>query len=237
MKVAGLWRYPIKSLAGEPLEAAEATLDGFAGDRVVHVRGPRGLLTGRVRHSLLTLPAATGEDGIPRVAGARWDSAEAAEKIARVAGGGAGLVAYSGPERFDVANLLVATDGSVEAFGEDIRRLRPNLLFEGVPAGAESSWPGRAIAVGEVMIGVHSLRDRCVVTSIDPDSGERDPEVFTRIRREFGGQLCLNAWIIRPGIIKVGDEATIVDTTAVPDRLGGWVVGAPYSVEGSGQGS
>jgi MOSC domain-containing protein len=228
MHVAGLWRYPVKSLAGEPLEIADVTLDGIAGDRVVHVRGPRGLLTARVRHGLVTVPASTGEDGAPLVSGHRWDSLQARVAIQEHAGHDANLVAYAGHERFDVANLLVAADGSVEAFGNDIRRLRPNVLLDDVPAGAEASWPGRAIAIGEALIGIHSLRDRCVVTSIDPDTGRRDADVFRRIRREFGGQLCLNAWVIRPGTIRLGDPASVVDTAAVPDHLGGWVVGAPY---------
>ena len=42
-RVGGLWRYPVKSLAGEPLEIADVTLEGIAGDRDVHVHGPRGL--------------------------------------------------------------------------------------------------------------------------------------------------------------------------------------------------
>ena len=81
MYVKGLWRYPVKSLGGEPLETAELTSDGVRGDRLVHVRGDRGPLTGRSRHQLLTLPAATGEDGVPRIAGHRWDSSAAAELL------------------------------------------------------------------------------------------------------------------------------------------------------------
>jgi uncharacterized protein YcbX len=80
------------------------------------------------------------------------------------------------------------------------------------------------------VIGVHSLRDRCVVTSIDPDTGERDPGVLRGIRREFGGQLCLNSWVVRPGTVRLGDEVTLVDTDATPAHLGGWVVGAPYTL-------
>ena len=37
MYVAGLWRYPVKSLAGEALTTANLTDDGISGDRVVHV--------------------------------------------------------------------------------------------------------------------------------------------------------------------------------------------------------
>jgi uncharacterized protein YcbX len=228
MRVAGLWRYPVKSLAGEPLHEAELTLDGVAGDRAVHVRNARSFLTGRVRHGLLAIPATTGDDGTPLVAGFRWDSREAAEVIRTRGGADAELAAYSGPERFDVANLLVATDGTVDQFGHDIRRLRPNLLISGVPAGSERSWPGRGVAIGDAVIGIHSLRDRCVVTSIDPDSGNRTPEVFRRIRRDFAGQLGLNAWVIRGGTVRLHDPVVLADIAARPNHLGGWVVGAPY---------
>src|SRR5436190_2305676 len=142
MHVAGLWRYPVKSLRAEPLEEAELTLDGVAGDRRVHVRGEYQPLTGRSRHGLLTIPARTGPDGEPLVDGHRWDSPEARAVVRAHAGPDARFERYDGPERFDIANLLVATDGEVASLGVDIRRLRPNLLIGGVQAGAERTWPG-----------------------------------------------------------------------------------------------
>lgn len=233
MQVAGLWRYPVKSLRGEPLAEAELTEDGVRGDRLVHVRGPRGPFTGRTRHGLLTVPAWTGPDGVPQVDGYPWHSPAARRAVRAHAGPDAELVAYHGPERFDVLNLLVATDGAVERFGYDIRRLRPNLLIGGVDPDAETTWPGRALAIGDALIGVHSVRGRCVVTTIDPDTGEHDPQVFRHIRRVFGGELALNCWVIRPGRIRVGAPARLVESAAVPRHLGGWIVGAPYLAEGA----
>ncbi len=138
------------------------------------------------------------------------------------------LTGYRGPERFDVLNLLVATDGAVAEFGSDVRRLRPNLLIGGVPANTEHHWPGHALAIGEAVIGIHSVRQRCIVTSIDPDTGEQDLDVFRRIRQRFGNQLALNAWVIHPGTIHLGDPVTREPTTARPGRGGGWILGAPY---------
>lgn len=60
MHIAGLWRYPAKSLAGEALSTAQLTDGGISGDRIVHVADPHGPLTGRTRHRLLIIPAATG---------------------------------------------------------------------------------------------------------------------------------------------------------------------------------
>src|SRR5688500_16332863 len=120
VRVTGLWRYPVKSLGGESLSAAELTPDGVAGDRLVHVAGPHGPLTGRTRHDLLTIPAGTGPDGVPWVDGHPWDSPAAAERLREAGGPGTRLVAYTGPERFDVLNLLVATDGAVARLGTDV---------------------------------------------------------------------------------------------------------------------
>ncbi len=228
VRVSQLWRYPVKSLQGEPLESARLTSAGIEGDRIVHVAGRRGPLTGRTRTGLLTVRACTGADGVPRVDGHRWDSDHAAEVVRRLGGPEARLVADTSPERFDVLNLLVATDGAVERFGHDVRRLRPNIVISGVAADLEPELPGQALAIGDVLIGVHSVRQRCVVTTIDPDTGGQDLDVFRRIRDEFGGRLALNSWVIRPGVIHVGDRAELVPAPEPPARLGGWIVGAPY---------
>ena len=230
MHVAALWRYPVKSLAGEPLDHARLDIDGVVGDRSVHVRGAHGPLTGRTRHDLVTIPSSTSPDGIPLVAGQPWNTAAADAVIRRHAGPDAWLAAHDGPERFDVLNLLVATDGAVEAFGHDVRRLRPNLLIGGVPVDAERTWPGSALAIGDALIGVHSMRQRCVVTSIDPDTGRRDPDVYRRIRRCFDGELALNCWVIRPGTISVSDHVDLVATDQRPPHVGGWITGASYTV-------
>ncbi|MDQ2586493.1 MOSC domain-containing protein [Saccharothrix yanglingensis] len=229
MHVEALWRYPVKSLGGERITAAELTDDGVAGDRLVHVSGGHTPLTGRTRHGLLTIPASTGPDGTPLVAGHRWDGPEAGALVEPFGGR---LARYPGPERFDVLNLLVATDGAVRAWGSDVRRLRPNLLIGGVDPDAERDWPGHALLVGDAVVGVFSLRARCVVTSIDPDSGERHPDVFRRIRTDFGGRLALNCWVIRPGRVREGDTAELVPTDELPDHVGGWITGAPYALPG-----
>ena len=228
MHVSRLWRYPVKSLGGEEVTEAQLTNDGVAGDRLVHVSTPHGPLTGRTRHSLLTIPARTGADCEPLVDGRPWRSREVAALIRRHAGPTAVLRRYAGPERFDVLNLLVATDSAVAELGADARRLRPNILLGGVPAGAEREWPGKALAIGNALIGILNLRQRCIVTTIDPDTGAQDVDVLLRIRDQFATRIALDCWVITPGTIGVGDTARLVETTERPEHAGGWVVGAPY---------
>jgi len=214
--VKGLWRYPVKTLAGVPLETAELTPMGIPGDRIVHVRGPEGVRTSRRQHLLLGLKGTLDPDGRPLVNGHPWDSEEALQLVRRAAGSDAWLEAYDGAERFDILPLLVATDGAVATFGRDIRRLRPNILIGGVPGMDETRWPGRELHIGDAVVRLDSLRGRCPMTTVDPDTLERDPEVLKDIGRRFGGRLALNADVLRPGTIRVGDPVKLVAGGVTP---------------------
>lgn len=112
--------------------------------------------------------------------------------------------------RFDVLALLIATDGAVAAFGYEGRRLRPNILLGGVDGLAERAWEGGTLVVGEARIGLHSLRGRCIMTAVDPDTNERDIEVLQSIVDRFDGKLCLNAWVERPGVVRVGEAGSVI---------------------------
>lgn len=208
--LAGLWRYPVKTLAGEALDAAELTLAGIPRDRIVQVRGPEGVRTSRRHHRLLGLQGGLDAAGRPTVDGRPWDSPEALASVRAVAGPDAWLEADDGLERFDVLPLLVATDGAVAAFGRDIRRLRPNLLIGGVAGLEEFDWPGSELHIGSAVVRLDSRRGRCPMTTVDPDTLVLDPEVLRDIGRRFGGRLALNAEVLHPGVVRVGDAVTRV---------------------------
>lgn len=207
--VESLWRYPVKSMGGESLTTAELTSNGVTGDRVVHVRGPEGVRTSRRQYRLLGLHATLGPDGEPLVDGLPWSSTEILDRVRDAAGDDATIVRYDGPERFDVLPLLVATDGAVAEFGRDVRRLRPNIVIGGVPGRAEADWEGATIHIGDAVILLDSLRARCPMTTVDPDTLERDPEVLRDIARRFRGRLALNAEVLAPATISVGDPVRI----------------------------
>ncbi len=211
MHVTELWRFPVKSMAGERLERARLTADGVPGDRLVHVAG-RGnrVVTSRTRPRLLGHRAAYDDaDGTITVDGDPWDSDAVADRVRAAAGEEARLIAYAGPERFDVMPLLVATDGAIAAFGHDGRRLRPNLVIGGVEGLAEREWPGGTIRIGACVIGVDSLRDRCVMTTFDPDTLEQDADVLRGINARFDGKLALNCVVLRAGEVAVGDPVEV----------------------------
>jgi uncharacterized protein len=209
LHVAGLWRYPVKTLAGERLSAAVIGPDGIRGDRTVWVRGPEGVRTARRHHRLLGLRGTLGPDERPRINGHPWDSPAALELVKAAGGDDAWLEEVDDSEGFDVLPLLVATDGAVAAFGRDVRRLRPNILIGGVTGLGEREWPGAELHIGDVIVRLDSLRGRCPMTTVDPDTLDRDPEVLRDIGRRFGGRLALNADVERGGTIRVGDAVRL----------------------------
>jgi len=210
MRLSELWRYPVKSLGGEPLTQAEVGFDGIPGDRVVHVEDERGrVVTARARPRLLVHRATLGPNREPLVDGRIWTSREVARDIEDAAGPGTRLVRDQSLERFDVLPLLVATDGAISSLGYDRRRFRPNLLIGGVAGLAEREWEGRHLHVGGAVIRIVSLRQRCIMTTFDPDTAEQDREVLLRIHRELGGQLALDCEVLQTGTVKVGDPVEV----------------------------
>ena len=212
MHVSELWRYPVKSMAGERLENAWLGVDGIPGDRLLYIVDGRGeILSARTKPRLLGHRATLGEDGDVLVDGLPWDSPDVAAAVRAAAGPDARLVRAGGPERFDVLPLLVATDGAVDAFGHDLRRLRPNIVIAGVDGLAERGWEGSLLTAGDAVIALADLRSRCIMTTFHPDTLEQNVDVLRGIRARFDGTLALNAWAGREGGVAVGNPAALLD--------------------------
>ena len=61
------------------------------------------------------------------------------------------------------------------------------------------------------MIAFAKLRDRCVMTTYDPDSQEQDHEVLRKIVTEFDGKTALDSAVVRGGRIALGDPVELLD--------------------------
>ncbi len=214
MRIAELWRYPVKSLRGEMVEAAEVLETGVRSDReiVVLSAARNRVITSRTHYRLLGLQGGISpETGAAMINGIPWDDPAALALVHEAAGEEVRLMRVPGPERFDRLPLLVATDGAIQAIGLDRRRFRPNILIGGVEGLAERQWEGNHIRIGEVEIYAAQLRARCVMTTYDPDTLEHDRNVLFRIVNEFEGTMALDCSVTKPGLVRVGDPVTLLD--------------------------
>lgn len=224
MRLGEIWRYPVKSMAGERLEEATLTRAGVEGDRLLQVRrrGERGesVVTARSRPRLLGHRAVIAPDGEILVDGRPWRDPSVAADVELAAGVGAYLVEATEVEaRFDILPLLVATDGAIAEVSHaslaagsielDRRRFRPNLLIEGVAGLAERGWEGRRLRLGEAVIQLADLRGRCVMTTFDPDSLAQEPRVLRTVVEKLGGVLGLNAEVVRSGRVRLGERVEL----------------------------
>jgi uncharacterized protein YcbX len=114
------------------------------------------------------------------------------------------------------ASLDGVNDWLAEVGAEPVpmTRFRPNLVVSGAPAWAEDDWLGRRIRVGEVEFRAATGCARCVVTTIDQETGRRTGQplkVLGRHRRYAEGLLFAINLIPDPpyGVIRVGDPVVL----------------------------
>lgn len=203
-RVGELWRYPIKAMRGERLDAARFEPDGVRGDRLLRVEVDGRLTTARTRRELLRLAASIGRDGEPSIGGERWDG-EPARAALEDAAPGARLVRTDVGARFDELPVLLLGAATAYELGADPRRLRPTVLIEGLLPREEEAWVGSRIEVGPVALDVEHRCKRCVVTTIDPDDLSVDPSVLERINADFDGRMGVVCTVARTGTVQVGD--------------------------------
>lgn len=213
MFVQKLYRYPVKSLKGQELREADVTEGGIEGDReIVIISLSQGrIVTARTHPQLLALQGSfDSRTRTVNVNGIPWYSPVATRLIHEVVGADCELVSLPGPERFDVLPLLVATDGAIRKFGEDARRLRPNIIVGGTSTAEERSWPGKRIKIGSIVIDAAQLRARCVMTTYDPDTQTQNINILRKIVKDFEGKMALDCSVIKPGRICLGDEVELL---------------------------
>ncbi|MDR3739590.1 MAG: MOSC N-terminal beta barrel domain-containing protein [Terracidiphilus sp.] len=207
-----LWRYPVKSMAGEQIERIRVDELGFENDRTVLVLDERGrIATSRTHHRMLGLKGKIDPEGGTTINGYPWDSPEALALVRAAVGPGTTLMHFEGAERFDVLPLLIATDGAISHMKLDGRRLRPNIIVGGIDGLEERQWPNHRLRIGDVVVYASQLRARCVMTTYDPDTLKQDLGVLKSIVSRLGGVMALDCSVVSGGIVRVGDAVSVID--------------------------
>ena len=217
--VAEIWRYPVKSMAGERLDSCLISETGLVGDR---------------RWALV--------DGTPNRAGKLFTNTQDARLMryrARLAEPLVEVVTPSGESRplddalvarlaaetsrpltlrdaaginFDDSPVLIVNLAAVAAFELsakvriDRRRFRANLYLDGVEPDAEVRWLGQRIVAGEAELDVVKRCERCVVITRDPDTAEASPQLLRVLTDTDDTCMGVYCTVTRPGIVVIGDR-------------------------------
>ena len=205
MYIKEIWRYPVKSLAGERLKKVSLGPLGLEGDRTILVKRLGKVVTARTAHKLLGLKGTLDAEGLPHISGHPWNSPQALALVQAAVGSDAELSPYDGLERFDVLPLLVATDGAIEQMNLDSRRLRPNIVIGGVDGFEERDWGHRQLRLGNAVIYAAQLRTRCVMSTYDPDTLKQDFSILQRIFKELDGLMALDCSVLTASEITEGE--------------------------------
>ncbi|OWA37572.1 sulfurase [Saccharibacillus sp. O16] len=226
-------RYPVKSFGGEQLESCQVEAYGLEGDRFCSFydaskEGWARYITARKIPKMLTYRAryADGEIEVTAEDGRRfgWDEALHAEiqALSRVP------IAMSQPKdphpehphllSVDGASILLVTDASLNRLAElrghelDQRRFRGNFVIAlSDPTLFEGDWIGHRLRIGEVELQVDEFCERCVMTTMDPDTAVKDPEVLKIVHKEMKLKFGVYASVVQTGRISLGDPVVRMD--------------------------
>lgn len=109
-----------------------------------------------------------------------------------------------------VADL--AARGGVDAL--DPRRFRMLIELDGCEPYEEDTWSGSQLRIGEAELRVTGPTYRCILTTLHPDTGERDfpaLDVLATYRRSPNGlELGRYAEVLRPGRLRIGDPVEVL---------------------------
>ncbi len=229
-RVSALFRYPVKSMAGESLDSARIGWHGVEGDRRFAFRrlADRGafpwLSASRLPELLLYHPFGrqdrTGEPLPTHVRtpdGREYGLTDEAfrEEIATRHGAEVELMQLR-HGTFDEAVVSVIALGTIrhitQAVGldADVRRFRPNLMIDtrGAEPFEEDRWVGKVLEFGPEGTGPAisvTLRDlRCVMLNLDPDTAAANAEVMKTAVRLNENHAGVYGTVIRTGELRVG---------------------------------
>ena len=233
-RVVELVRYPVKSMAGIPVESAHLGWHGLGGDRRFAFRrigDASGFpwLSASKLYAMVQYQPIAPEDGeepapthVRTPAGACFElrSAELRDELSAQLGSPLELMQLK-HGIFDEASVSVICPSTIAGIGAeagldlDRRRFRGNILVEtdGAAPFVEDAWVGGTLVFGDgdsaPAVSV-TLRDlRCVMVNLDPDTGQHDPRVMKTVVRLNQNTAGVYGTVVRTGTIRVGDRVRL----------------------------
>jgi uncharacterized protein YcbX len=221
-------RYPVKSMAGEPLTTVDVGEAGLVGDREWAVYGADGKLASgkhsrrfrrmdpvfhlvaarRGAETVVTLP-----DGREVVAGQPDSDSVLSEHF----GEPVTVRRESDVQHQDAATFSLVGSATLEVLGRhegdgrplDPRHLRANVVVETHEPYAEESWVGRELTIGTVRLRVSGQIERCRMVGVAQVGLPERPGMLKAISDHHHLDAGIYASVLQPGTIAVGDTVLL----------------------------
>jgi len=231
-RVTELHRWPVKSMAGQPVDALNIDERGAAGDRAHALfdefkGAPRRLTVRQVPRMLLWRAGYDGADVTPQdvpfpeltAPDGRtfdWRDPQLPQALEDDLGRPVALRRDLGLMQDLDHSLLVTTQATLDAVSAaldteiDLRRFRTNVhvVLDAEPY-AEEEWEGRELTIGDAAFRLLHPCERCVIPTRDPDSAQKWPELLRWLTRERRMLFGMNARPLRPARIAIGDPVSL----------------------------
>lgn len=230
LRLAGIHRYPIKSMGGELVGSAMVDERGLVGDRLWAVYAADGKLASgkhsrRFRRldpvfglSARTARGATAPSYVlptGRVVDADDPHADA------IASDHFGQPVSLRPEadvpHHDDAPVSLVGTATLAAVAEllgdhepvDVRHFRTNLVIDTDEPWVEEGWVGRSVAVGEVELEVIKPTVRCRMVDVAQVGVAPNGSILKTLGVHRDLLLAVYAGVRVPGLVRVGDELVV----------------------------
>jgi len=233
-RIIAIYRYPVKSMAGELLDVARLGWHGIEGDRRFAFRrindnsGFPWLSASKLPELILYKPFIVDGSEFPTHVrtpeGNEFElrSDELRQEISRRFGSDVEMMNLRSGI-FDETSISIISPGTVNGIQResgremDLRRFRPNIVIEtssGEPF-EEDKWVGRTLLFGDgsacAAIKVIMKDERCVMVNLHPDTAAKDSEVMKTIVRLNENNAGVYATVVNAGVLRVSEVVTLVD--------------------------
>lgn len=234
--IAGLWRYPVSSMAGEALAELAIGEDGVVGDRIFGVRDAHtGTIASPGRnHRFVTVPNGFARyvepDGIELSAdGLHWagpNDVEERERLEIIFGFTPHFEPFVARNstgfrpRYEHAPIHLLTTAAMRNLRKllpgaviEPQRFRPNILLdlaEGDETAPEHHWVGRQLSIGDAVLSVTEPCVRCPFVTIAQDGVPKDAEVLRQIVQHHDSHFGIYCDVVTPGRVRFGDHTTLL---------------------------
>ena len=229
-RIEAIFRYPVKSMRGESLDAATLGWHGIEGDRRFAFRrldehgGIPWLTASRLPELIHFTPRGDGELPTHVLTPEGEEMPIFGEALAAEVGrrhGARVQMMHWKNGIFDDGSISVIASDTVREIcrlaqtSPDVRRFRPNIVVRSTRAVPfeEDEWLGGVLAFGDApdapAVAVQTPDIRCVMVNLDPDGGGKHPEVLEAVVQAHQNNAGIYAAVTRTGRLAVGQTVVL----------------------------